>query len=130
MIYVHDVIKRREAQDQTVKVAMSSATDAKRKLVESVCGVQFVHSLSPVFGQFKRQRIQQQLSPSASINKFEWTGDEDTPEEVERLKLRLQALIGWDEFPPDLELRDVHTQMLFNERVEDESHRIEITGEH
>ena len=130
MTYVHDVIKRREAQDQTVKVAISSATDAKRKLVESVCGVQFVHSLSPVFEQFKRQRIQQQLSPSASINKFEWTGDEDTPEEVERLKLRLQALIGWDEFPPDLELRDVHTQMLFNERVEDESHRIEITGEH
>lgn len=44
------------------------------------------------------------------------------------MKLRLQALIGWDEFPPDLELRDVHTQMLFNERVEDEFHRIEITG--
>ena len=130
MTYVHDVIKRREAQDQTVKVAISSATDAKRKLVESVCGVQFVHSLSPVFEQFKQQRIQQQLSPSASINKFEWTGDEDTPEEVERLKLRLQALIGWGEFPPDLELRDVHTQILFNERVEDESHRIEITGEH
>ncbi len=130
MTYVHDVIKRREAQDQTVKVAISSATDAKRKLVENVCGVQFVRSLSPVFEQSKRQRIQQQLSPSASINKFEWTGDEDTPEEVERLKLRLQALIGWDEFPPDLELRDVHTQMLFNERVEDEFHRIEITGEH
>lgn len=127
---MHDVIKRREAQDQTVKVAISSATDAKRKLVEHVCGVQFVHSLSPVFEQSKRQRIQQQLSPSVSINKFEWTGDEDTPEEVERLRLRLQALIGWDEFPSDLELRDVHTQMLFNERVEDEFHRIEITGEH
>ena len=126
--YVHDVVKRREAQDQTVKVAISSATDAKRKLVESVCRVQFVHSLSPVFEQSKRQRIQQQLSPSASINKFEWTGDEDTPEEVERLKLRLQALIGWDEFPSDLELRDVHTQM-FNERVEDESHRVKITRE-
>ena len=127
---MHDVIKRREAQDQTVKVAISSATDAKRKLVESVCGVQFGHSLSPVFEQSKRQRIQQQLSSSASISEFEWTGDEDTPEEVERLKLRLQALIGWDEFPSDLELRDVHTQMLFNERVEDESHRVEITGAH
>ena len=126
--YVHDVVKRREAQDQTAKVAISSATDAKRKLVESVCHVQFVHSLSPVFEQSKRQRIQQQLSPSASINTFEWTGDEDTPEEVERLKLRLQALIGWDEFPSDLELQDVHTQM-FNERVEDESHQVKITGE-
>ena len=92
---MHDVIKRREAQDQTVKVAISSATDTKRKLVERVCGVQFVHSLPPVFKQSERQR----LSPAASINKFEWTGDEDTPEEVERLKLRLQALIGWDEFP-------------------------------
>ena len=110
-------------------MAISSATDANRKLVESVCGVQFLHSLSPVFEQSQWQRIQQQLSPSASINKFEWTGAEDTPEEVERLKLRLQALIGWDEFPSDMELRDVHTQ-LFNERVEDESHRGEITGEH
>ena len=127
---MHDVVKRREARDQTVKVAISSATDAQRKLVESVCGVQFVHSLSPVFKQSKRQRIQQQLSPSASINKFEWTGDEDTPEEVERMKLRLQALIGWDEFPSDLELRDVHTQMLFNERVEDESYRVETTGDY
>lgn len=45
--YMHDVTKRREAQDRTVKVAISSATDAKRRLVESVCGVQFVHSLSP-----------------------------------------------------------------------------------
>ena len=69
-------------------------------------------------------------SPSASINKFEWTGDQDTPKEVERLKMRLQALIGWDQLPPDLELRDVHTQMLFNERVEDEPQQIEITGEH
>ena len=119
---MHDVAKRREAQDQTVKVAISAATDAKRKLVESVCGVQVVHSQSPVFEQSKRQRIQQQLSPSASINKFEWTGDEDTPEELERLKLRLQALIGWDDFPSDLGLRDVHTQVLFNECVEDESH--------
>ena len=127
--YLHDVAKRREAQDQTVKVAISSATDAKRKLVEGVCGVQFVHSLSPVFEQSKRQRIQQQLSPSASINRFAWTGDEDTPEEVERLKLRLRALIGWDDFPSDLELRDVHTQMLFDVRIEDEFHRVEITGE-
>ena len=126
---MYDAIKRREAQDQTVKVAISSATDAKRKLDEGVCGVQFVHSLSPVFEQSKRQRIQQQLSPSASINRFAWTGDEDTPEEVERLKLRLQALIGWDDFPSDLELRDVHTQMLFDVRIEDESHRVEITGE-
>ena len=101
---------------------------------ESLLNMSAVCSLSTVcpviLEQSKRQRIQQQLSPSVSINKFEWTGDDDTPEEVERLRLRLQALISWDEFPPDLELRDVHTQMLFNERVEDESHTIEITGEH
>ena len=127
---MYDAIKRREAQDQTVKLAISSATDAKRKLVESICGVQFVHSLAPMFEQSKQQCIQQQLSPPASINKFVWTGDEDTPEGIERLKLRLQALIGWDDFPSDLEFRDVHTQMLFNERIEDESHRIEISGEH
>ena len=66
--YMHDVINMREAQDQTVKVAVSSVTDAKRKLVESVCGVQLAHNLSPVFEQSKRQRIQQQISPSASIN--------------------------------------------------------------
>ena len=128
--YMHDVTKRREAQDRTVQVAISSATDAKRRLVESVCGVQFVHSLSPLFEQSKRQCVQQQLSPPASINKFVWTGDEDTPEEIERLKLRLQALIGWDDLPSDLEFRDVHTQMLFNERIEDDSHRIQISGEH
>ena len=91
--YMHDVIKKREAQDQTVKVAISSATDAKRKLVEGVCGVRFVHSLSSILEQSKRQRIQQQ--PSASINQCAWTGTEDTTEEIERLKLRLQALIGW-----------------------------------
>lgn len=128
--YMHDAIKRREAQDQTVKVAISSATDSKRKLVESVCGVRFVHSLAPLYEQSKRQCIQQQLSPPTSISKFVWTGDEDTPEEMERLKLRLQALIGWDDFPSDLELRDVHTQMLFDVRIEDESHRVEISGEH
>ena len=83
-----------------------------------------------MFEQSQRQCIQQQLSPPASIEKFVWTGDEDTPEEIERLKLRLQALIGWDDFPSDLEFRDVHTQMLFNERIEDESHRIQISGEH
>ena len=127
---MHDAIKRREARDRTVKVAISSATDTKRKLVESSCGVQFVHSLSPMFEQSKRQCIQQQLSPPASINKFVWTGDEDTPEEIEHLKLRLQALIGWDDFPSDMEFRDVHAEMLFNERIEDESHRIEISGEH
>ena len=128
--YVHDYFKRSEAQDQTVKVAICSAINEKRKVVESVCGVQFVHSLSPMFEQSKRQRIQQQLSSSASINKFVWTGDEDTSEELERLKLRLQALIGWDDFPSDLELRDVHTRMLCNVRIEDESRRVEITGEH
>ncbi len=127
--YLHDAIKRREARDQTVRVAISSATDAKRKLVESVCGVQFVHSLAPVIEQSKRQRIQQEFSPPASI-KFVWTGDEDTTEEVERLKLRLQALIGWEDFPSDLELRDVHTQMLFDVRIEDECHRVLITSEH
>ena len=111
-------------------MAISSATDAKRKLVENVCGVRFVHSLAPVFAQSKRQRIQQEFSPPASINKFVWTGDEDTPEEVERLKLRLQALIGCEDFPSDMELRDVHTQVLFDVRIEDECHRILITVEH
>ena len=67
---MHDVITRREAQDQTVKVAISSATDTERKLVESVSGVQFVNSFSPVFEQSERQRIQQQLSHFASINKL------------------------------------------------------------
>lgn len=92
-------------------------------------GVQFVHSLAPVIEQSKRQRIQQEFSPPASI-KFVWTGDEDTTEEVERLKLRLQALIGWEDFPSDLELRDVHTQMSFDVRIEDECHRVLITSEH
>ena len=115
--YLHDAIKRREARDQTVRVAISSATDARRKLVESVCVVQFVHSLAPVFERSKRQRIQQQFTPPASINKFVWIGDVDTPEEVERLKLCLQALIGWDDFPSDLVCRDVHEQMLFDVRM-------------
>ncbi|KAL0034281.1 hypothetical protein WJX77_006971 [Trebouxia sp. C0004] len=126
--FMHDAIKRCEARDQTVKLAISSATDAKRKFVESVCGVQFVHSLPPVFDKLKRQRIQQQLPPPASINKFIWTGDEDNFEEIERLTLRLKALIGWDDFPSDLELRDVHTQTLFAARLENESNRVEITG--
>ncbi|KAL0037772.1 hypothetical protein WJX77_011417 [Trebouxia sp. C0004] len=89
--------------------------------------VQFVHSLPPVFDQVKRQRIQQQRPPPASINKFVWTEDEDNSEEIERLTLRLTALIGWDDFPSDLELRDVHTQTLFDARLEDESNRVEIT---
>ena len=46
---MHDVIKRHEAQDQTVKVELSTATGGKRKLAESVCRVHFVHNLSPVF---------------------------------------------------------------------------------
>ncbi|KAL0037771.1 hypothetical protein WJX77_011417 [Trebouxia sp. C0004] len=84
-------------------------------------------SLPPVFDQVKRQRIQQQRPPPASINKFVWTEDEDNSEEIERLTLRLTALIGWDDFPSDLELRDVHTQTLFDARLEDESNRVEIT---
>ena len=125
---IHEAIKRREAQEQTVKVAISSATDGKRKLVESVCGVQVIHSLVPIPEQSKRQRIQQQLSPPNGISKFGWTGDEDTPEEVERLMLRLQALIGWDDFPSDMEFRDVHTQALFHVPLQDESRRLVITG--
>lgn len=82
-----------------------------------------------MFNQVKRQRIQQQLRPPASINKFVWTGDEDNSEEIERLTLHLKALIGWDDFPSDMELRDVHTQTLFDVRLEDESNRVEITGE-
>ena len=127
--FVHDAIKRREARDQTVKVAISLATDTKRKLVESVCDMHFVHSLPPVFDQVKRQRIQQQLPSPASINKFKWTGDKDNSEEIERLTLRLKALIGWEDFPSDLELRDVHTQTLFDVRLEGESNTVEITGE-
>ncbi|KAL0052337.1 hypothetical protein WJX82_000522 [Trebouxia sp. C0006] len=68
-----------------------------------------------------------EFSPPASI-KFVWTGDEDTTEEVERLKLRLQALTGWEDFPSDLELRDVHMQMSFDVRIEDECHRVLITS--
>ena len=125
---MHDAMRRREAQDQTVKLAISSATDKKRQMVEDVCGVEIAPSMAIVYEQSKRQRIQQQLSPLASINRFVWTGDEDTAEEVERLMLRLQALIGWDDFSSDMELRDVHTQMLFHARLEDEFHRLEITG--
>ncbi len=91
---MHDAMRRREAQDHTVKLAISSATDKKRQMVEDVCGVETVPSMAIVYEQSKRQRIQQQLSPLASINRFVWTGDEDTPEEVERLMLRLRALIG------------------------------------
>ncbi len=126
--YIYDVTKRQEAQDQTAKAASSSATAPKRKRVESVCGVQIVPCLPPVFEQPKRQRIQQQLSqyPSASINKFAWTGDEDTPEELERLRLRLQALTVWDDFPSNLKFC---TQMLFDVHIKHESNQVEITGE-
>ncbi len=125
---MHDATKRREARDQTVDLAISSATDKKRQMVEDVCGVEIVPSMAIVYEQSKRQRIQQQLSPPNGISKFGWTGDEDTPEEVERLMLRLQALIGWDDFPSDMEFRDVHTQALFHVPLQDESRRLVITG--
>lgn len=127
--YIYNVTKRQEAQDQIAKAASSSATPPKRKRVESLCGVQIVPCLPPVFEQSKRQRIQQQLSPSGSINKFEWTGNEDTSEELERekLRLRLQALTGWDDLPSNLEFR---TQMLFDVHIQDESNQVEITSEH
>ena len=96
---MHDAMRRREAQDHTVKLAISSATDKKRQMVEDVCGVETVPSMAIVYEQSKRQRIQQQLSPLAS-----------------------------DDFPSDMELRDVHTQMLFHVRLEDEFHRLDITG--
>lgn len=101
--YGHDAIMRRELQEKTVKVAISTATDDQRRLVESVCGVRFVHSASPLLAPPKRQCMDQQLCPPGEISQFVWTGDEDTPEEMERLKLRLQALIGRDEFPSALE---------------------------
>ncbi|DBB05287.1 TPA: hypothetical protein ACH3X3_010519 [Trebouxia sp. C0006] len=64
--YMHDAMRRREAQDHTVKLAISSATDKKRQMVEDVCGVETVPSMAIVYEQSKRQRIQQQLSPLAS----------------------------------------------------------------
>ena len=130
--YMCDVTKRREHEAETLKLAISAATESKRKRVEDACGMKFDHSLPPVFEQGKRrctQQEKQELSPSVSFDPFVWTGDEDTPEQIERLTRRLQALMGEDEFPSDLELRDVHTQMLFNVRVEDESHPTAITGE-
>ena len=42
--------------------------------------------------------------------------------------LRLQALIGWDDFPSDMEFRDVHMQILFHVPLQDESRRLVITG--
>ena len=131
--YMYAATKRQEAKDQPVKVAIASATSAQRQLVQSVCGVQFVHTLPPLFERFKQrciqqQQQQQQQSHSASINKFVWTGDEDTPEELERLKLRLQALAGWETFPSDMEFRDLHTQTLFHVRFEHGSRRVEIKG--
>lgn len=125
--YIHDAMKRSKAHDQTVKVAISSASDANRRLVQRISDVHIVHSMPPVS---KRQCCQQQLSPHASIQKFEWTGDEDSPQELHRLKLRLQDLIGRDGFPSDMKFRDIHTEALFNVRLENESHRVEISGEH
>ena len=123
--YVHDVTKRREHEAETLKFAISAATESKQKLVKDACGMKFDHSLPPVFEQCKRRRTQQELSPSASFDPFVWTGDEGTP----RMSWRLKALMGGDAFPSDLELRDVHTQTLFNVRIEDESHPKAITGE-
>ncbi len=125
---MHDAMRRREARDQTVKLAISSATDKNRQMVEDVCGVEIVPSMAIVYEQSKRQRIQQQISPLDGIRPFGWTGDKDTPEEVERLMLRLQALIGWDDFPSDMEFRDVHTQTLFHVPLQEESRRLVITG--
>lgn len=92
--YIHGAIERSEAHDQTLKIALPSASYASQRLVERVSGVHFVHSLPPVFEQCGQQCCQQQLSPRASIHKLEWTGDEDTPQEMDRLKLRLEELIG------------------------------------
>lgn len=75
-------------------VQMAAANTNRKKPAKSVCGVQIVHSLPPTCEHFNQQRIQQQLSPLASISSFVWTGEVDTPEEVERLKLHLQALTG------------------------------------
>ena len=127
--YIYDVMKRREQKAETLKFAISAATENKRKLVQDPCGVKFDHSLPPVFEQCKRRRTQQELSPSAYFDLFVWTGDDDTPEQIARLTWRLKALMGRDDFPSDLELRDVHTQMLFNVRIEGGSHPLAITGE-
>lgn len=63
-----------------------------------------------------------------SISRFVWTGPEGSTEEVERMMLRIRALIGWDEFPPELEQCDIHTQQLFNVRIQDGTPTINITG--
>ena len=49
--YIYDVTKRQE--DQTVKVAISSATYADVQFVQRICGAQIAHALPPVFEQSK-----------------------------------------------------------------------------
>lgn len=124
--YIHDAIKQREARYQTVKMAISSASYGNQKLVERVSGVHFA-TVCPLCMSSLCGNV---VSAATSIQKFEWTGDEDTPQEVDRLKLRLEDLIGSDDFPSDFTFRDIHTEVLFNVHIENESHRVEISGEY
>ncbi|BDA46435.1 hypothetical protein COCOBI_08-5280 [Coccomyxa sp. Obi] len=66
--------------------------------------------------QQKASGDQKEEAPTG-IRRFEWMGQEDSAQEMERMTLRLRALIGWDKFPPALELHDIHTQSLFNVHI-------------
>ncbi|CAL8467349.1 g6886 [Coccomyxa elongata] len=131
--YIFEDVKTRKDREQTIKVVISAASDTKRKLVQDAIGLRIVPSLVPISEPSKRQRIEQEFAAAAipgstSIRRFVWTGHEDSNEEVERMMLRIRALIGWDEFPPDLEQRDIHTEMLFNARFEHGTPNVDITG--
>ena len=142
--FVFEDVKARQNRDQTIKVAISAATGEKQRLVEDATGVRFFPSAVPRSSDAqKRQRIEQEFAAAAlwykphtvavgrseqSNSRFIWTGPEDSAEEVERMMLRIQALIGWDEFPSELVQRDVHAELLINVRIEDSTPWISITG--
>ncbi len=141
--FIFEDVKARQSREQTIKVAISAATKEKQKLVEDATGVRFFPVAVPRSDARKRQRIEQEFAAAApwykrytaaggqseqSIRRFVWTGAEDSAEEVERMMLRIQALIGWDEFPSELVQREVHAELLFNVRIEDSTPWITITG--
>ena len=131
---------------QTIEVAISAATDEERRLVEAATNLQFVLCEVPTSDARERQRIEQEFAAAApwyercaaaggrrehhpaSVSRFVWTGPEDSTEEVERMMLRIQALIGWDELPAELVQCDVHTEYLFNVRIEESTPWIRIYG--
>ena len=53
--------------------------------------------------------------------------EENTAEEMQRVML--WALLGWDEFPSDTELRDVHTKSLLCAHLQDQPQSFEESGE-